>query len=220
MATICLGLLIAIALEQGVEWLHHRYELKELHEALRRDTEKQIQDARYYEDVATFQIGNGKARMQQAAEALRDHQPIAKPVLVKDRPPEQLVFPVDPAWKAATASGLLVLVPQQDIVAYTEIDGILANSKENYDRAVQANLKLRRFEKEIALEGDPAAPPFSKATPEDLKTYMADLDEMISAFNSLRGICKVLRGADAAILSGERDLGKIEESENQFLHQP
>ena len=220
MATICLGLLIAIGLEQSVEWMHHRHELKELQESLRRDTEKQVGDALHYETVSTFEIANSEARMQQAAEALRTHQPIAQPRVIGNPPAEQAVLPVDPAWKAATASGLLALAPQQDVVAYSEIDGIVGKIDVGLDRASQANRKLREFEKEAAMVGGPAEQALAKATPEELKTYMVDLDEMISAFDRLRGECRVLRGADRAVLSGERDLAKIEAAEMQFLHEP
>jgi hypothetical protein len=39
-ATICVGLLIAIALEQSVEALHHRRECSELYEQMRMEAER------------------------------------------------------------------------------------------------------------------------------------------------------------------------------------
>ena len=35
----------------------------------------------------------------------------------------------DPAWKAARSSGLLELLPQQDIEAYSEVDGVLTEAE-------------------------------------------------------------------------------------------
>ena len=44
-ATICIGLLIAIGLEQTVEYFHHQHELAETREALRR--ERQFNQTRF-----------------------------------------------------------------------------------------------------------------------------------------------------------------------------
>lgn len=46
-ATIVVGLLIAIGLEQTVEWLHHRHELTETREALEREREGNIESYRH-----------------------------------------------------------------------------------------------------------------------------------------------------------------------------
>src|SRR5580704_10034552 len=45
MATICLGLLIALGLEQGVEAIHRAHERHELREAMDRDSRQAIVDA-------------------------------------------------------------------------------------------------------------------------------------------------------------------------------
>ncbi len=42
-ATIVVGLIIAVGLEQGVEYLHHRHQIKETREELRLEREKNIE---------------------------------------------------------------------------------------------------------------------------------------------------------------------------------
>ena len=215
MATICLGLLIAIGLEQSVEWMHHRHELKELREALRRDGQKQIRDAQRMEDLSSFDMQELSSRMQQVSDALRSHHPLTAP-LPSGRRPAEADIPDEPAWKAAKASGLISLVPQDEIVVYSEIDSIEEQLLHRDLVATEARRKLAWSEKQAMLAGDPGGTPLSKATPDELKTYLGVLIAAYTGIAEVRYWCRQLRGAQTAFLSGERDLEKIQMAEGQF----
>ena len=79
MATICLGLLIAIGLEQSVEWLHHRHELKELREGLREDGERALSDTDGLKVAMNARIQWLSLRGEQVQAALDEHKPLAAP---------------------------------------------------------------------------------------------------------------------------------------------
>ena len=212
MVTICLGLLIAIGLEQSVEWLHHKHELKELHEALRRDAEKQIEDCKDADLSSTVRAESLSHRIDEVSLALRTHKP-----LVMAGPAKKAISfqdPEAPAWNAAKASGLLALMPQDDVAAYSEADTCLREATNRDEKQFAARHKLRDLETNMTLVSDD--PNFSKATSEELQTYLTALIDTRSAVDEFLYWSRQLRGAQVAILAGERDLKKIEASEHQF----
>ena len=46
-ATIVVGLLIAVGIEQTVEWIHHRHQLREAREAIHEELIRDHQEMRY-----------------------------------------------------------------------------------------------------------------------------------------------------------------------------
>jgi hypothetical protein len=115
LATIVLGLLIAVSLEQTVEYFHHRSEVAETREALRRERESNV--ARFaleaddlaravpifQEDLAVF------AYLRAHPGAPRDHWPGSLG--------GQVITTVytDSAWKTAQQSNVLQYVPQVEV---------------------------------------------------------------------------------------------------------
>ena len=78
-ATISIGLLIAIGLEQTVETLHHRHQLYELHESLRQDAQKVIEDSAKVVAGESQRFERLTARAQQIKSAIDSRQPVAPP---------------------------------------------------------------------------------------------------------------------------------------------
>jgi len=186
-ATIVVGLLIAVGLEQTVEAIRHAHERTELHEALRDDTAKAVEDT---ERVERFRLATDEwliARIDQADDALDNHRPIADPP-----PPPQVDFdvPDDPAWKAARSSGLRELLSQQDIKA----------------------VPVREFTDRFTRRNNPS-PDLSRATPEDLQQYRALLVSYREGVRVYGRWCRSIHGGEVAILHGERDLNRIQKAE-------
>ena len=120
-ATIVLGLLIAVGLEQGVEWVHHRQELAETREALQREHDLNVKlfALRVEEyrritplletDLAIFQY-------------LQKHPGAPQ----KDWPGRFSWFNltllhVDSAWKTAQQDNILALMPAAEVRRDTEL---------------------------------------------------------------------------------------------------
>ena len=189
--------------------------VNELHDALRRDTEKQIEDAKHIEAFTAWIVHRTTRRMQQVGEALRTHRPLASPLLQGERP-GQTDLPGEPAWNAAKASGLLAFAPQEDIVTYTEVDSIVDHILLSYDADRGPAEKLRAFQQQVEFIEGPGVPAFSTATPAQLQTYLEELSEVNTAAVEIQYWARQLHGADTAILSDERNLAKIEAAERQF----
>jgi hypothetical protein len=211
MATICLGLLIAIGLEQSVEWLHHRRELKELREGLREDGERALSDTDGLKAAMNARIHWLSVRGEQVQAALDEHKALAVP------PPTNFPdfeVPNDPAWKAAKASGLTALVAPEDIKAYSEIDDVTGEVFRNFQVWDAQATKREAFEWRFSRRGTSGALDFSKASPEDLQAYLAVLaDEAAAAHQIAAFSCFWLHESQRLVLAGERDIKKINDAE-------
>jgi hypothetical protein len=208
-ATIVIGLLIAVALEQTVELIQHTHQRAELHEALRDDTAKTIEDTERVEHFHTVMDKRLSDRIDQVDDALDTHHPIADPL-----PLEHLDFdvPDDPAWKAARSSGLLELLSQQDIKAYTEVDDIMGYTEARHVEMNNKAVPLREFTDRFVRRRNPR-PDLSRATPEDLMQYRALLVSYRDGIDIYSRWCHGIQGAEIAILHGERDLNRIQKAE-------
>jgi hypothetical protein len=125
LATIVVGLLIAISLEQSVEYLHHRHQLAETRDALRGERDHNRKS--FTDDVGEF-------RRQTAAlinnlivlRYLQQH-----PGTPQEKLPGILVWHAyrptysDSAWKTAQQSNVTALMPQEEVRANDVLYGLL-----------------------------------------------------------------------------------------------
>lgn len=112
MSAICLGLLIAIGLEQTVEYLHHRYQAREARASIQREL-----------------IENATVVQQNLARLTADQAALAKDmdVLNSNAPDAQALSLLqyswyqvrqhDVAWNAAKTDGSIALIAPQEIGA-------------------------------------------------------------------------------------------------------
>jgi len=215
MSTIVLGLLIAIGLEQSVEALHRAHEREELRASLNRDSEKIIVDAAQAMKAQTGPLDWLQSRQDEIQAAMRAHRPLA--ASLPRQPLISAAIPINPAWNAAKASGLLSLLTQQEVQAYSEMDSIFAKKDIAYDAGITASKKLGQFEARYADPHNRATIDLSSASPADLDHYLDLLSDEYIAWGWYRFVCSFLRGGEVAILAGERDLAKIQKAEVQFF---
>ena len=121
-ATICVGLLIAVGLEQTVEAIHRHGERRELlaqlateHRRVLRDAEESAKDAElllnhYADDITALQ-------------AVAQHQPYLPP---PPPPPPKGNIPEGSVWSAAKAAGRTSLLPQDTIIVNSEAENLLS----------------------------------------------------------------------------------------------
>jgi hypothetical protein len=134
-ATICVGLLIAIALEQAVEALHHAHQRRELIEDLRSECEhnKPVleQDARVYRAHADWEAQAAVALMQAKPE--QGSVTVTLPEIVTA---ELSHAPSQAVWSVARANGKVALLPENLAEIYDRVDHqgeeyFIANRKVN-----------------------------------------------------------------------------------------
>jgi len=210
-ATICVGLLIAVGLEQGVEWLHHRHELHSLREDLREEDEKVLRDNADELRVSTLGLAWLDQRMAAVQEGIRQHKPVPyiPPPGVRARS-----SPDDHVWRAAKASNLIEVMPQQDIKAYSEVDALLDQYHE-IARNHAASANLSAFERQFRVSPESRVLDLSSATHADLVEELRLLSIYRSNIADVRAFNLFVDGAVRAVLQGERDLDRIDDAENK-----
>lgn len=216
-ATIVIGLLIAVGLEQSVEAIHRHNERRRVLISLQDDTEKTIRDCARAEAFLDKMLVWVRARQQSLSDAERDHQP---PVATPPFPPGSLDVPDEQVYRLEKASGKLDLLTDEDAAAYGEIDLAYANLNKAFDQwneATQQSIVLRATLMYGARPGDA---PFAHATPEQTfaiyKGYLAQQRGMME----LRLWFRQLHDAAAAVARGERDVRKIEAEEHKRQELP
>ena len=209
-ATIVVGLIIAVGLEQSVEYLHHRHQRIELEEALHADTVKAIQDSENENTDAVTMLQWLSTGIGQIQDALDTNRPVATPL-----PHPKLLdydIPDNPAWKAAKSSGLLDLLPQDEVKAYSEVADVLDHAAEAdvrfHDNAERMTTLTAKYERDGAN-----VPDLTHATQQDLEALLEALLGMRTSLKVLNLHYKTLHGAEVAILKGDRDINSIQRAE-------
>jgi hypothetical protein len=118
LATITIGLLIALSLERCVEWKHHRNLVHEAEESLRVEIEANAKELQVnLEDVR-------KNRKQLADDVIILRKIIANPK-VPNRETPKLEFNIgsfsDVSWRTAQSTGALGYVPYEQAHEYSDI---------------------------------------------------------------------------------------------------
>ena len=209
-ATICVGLLIAVGLEQTVEAVHHHHQREQLLVSLDHDTRATLQDADFAAGERLRRMQWNQVRIEQVQAALASHKPLAPAAPQKSA---FITVPADPAWEAARASGMIPLFSQGEIAAYSEVADVIGRARPRFDTEGNAHSKRRDLEKRYESVSGDAQANYRLESPADLQTYLDLLLAEQSAIEGSRFMTAVIRGAEAAILEGARDHARIEERE-------
>jgi hypothetical protein len=209
-STICVGLLIAVGLEQSVEAIHHRHQREQLLVSLDRDTRATLRDADFAVGELLRRIQWDQVRIEQVQAALVSHKPLAPAAPEKSA---LITVPADPAWEAARASGMIPLFFEGEIAAYSEVADVIGRARPHFDAQRNTHLKRRDFEKRYESVAGDATTNYRLESLADLLAYLDLLLAEQSALEGSRFMTAVIRGAEAAILEGARDHARIEKRE-------
>ena len=215
-ATICVGLLIAIALEQTVEAMHRHHERTQLREALDRESHQILDDTQKVSESEIVSVARLNKVTAQISDALRDHHPVGP---LAPLPTGILVIPGEPIFKAAKTTGTLALLSDDDVVAYGELDSIVTEAGLRYEHIVETRRATTRLYMEIAPGEFNMDKVLAHASPEELKQFYVDLMDMENATREYLSWCNQAHSVAAVLLRGERDMQKIEQVESDALHQ-
>lgn len=152
-ATIVLGLLIAVGLEQTVEYFHHSHEARDAREALR--LEREINHSRYSLDTASFRRFKAAVRNNLSVLTyLKQHPGTPEAQLpgvlicgVPWNPPEET------AWKTAQRTNATSYMPADEVQAYTSVYYFLDTT---YDLQMAASNALRNGCRSVLIDPDPS----------------------------------------------------------------
>ena len=213
-ATICVGLLIAIGLEQTVEALHRAHERRDLQTALTRESEQILHDTANVEQGEIAHMQWLRLYESQISDAARDHRPLLPP------PPRPAAVawdvPDNPIYTAAKSSAKLDLLSDEDVVVYGELSGVIDNVSVHYAVYDHSRMAVDTAIRRIPFAKPAGSSPLDNATLDEMKDLYDKLVDFEQAARRFRYWSRQARGATTAILQGERDLHKIEAAERQF----
>jgi hypothetical protein len=166
-AIIAVGLLLAIGLEQTVEWLHHRNQVRETRDALSAERQENIH--RFHANILRHL--NAEAYLHNNLRIflyLRDH-----PGSPLNKLPGVIVWPIgstEPltaSWSTAASTGVLERMPRSEVAADTSEYFVL-------DRAWQANLATIPLQRACVAYLTQTANP-STLTPAEIEQEIRDI---------------------------------------------
>jgi hypothetical protein len=123
-ATIVVGLFIAVALEQSVEAINRRSEVATLREDLHQESRQILADANKSQAAHLYEIRWLTTRIAQTQLAIRERHPIG-PRGTNDMP--NYASPDIPIWRSAKAGGRTALLTKGEVNAYAEIEYVQAH---------------------------------------------------------------------------------------------
>ena len=212
MSAICLGLLIAIGLEQTVEYIHHRHQVSETREALR--IERETNRRAYGQVVNEFHRQN--AALLNNLVVLRFLQ--QHPGTTEAQLPGILVWHAirvtfaESAWKTAQQSNVTALMPQDEVRRYALLYERIDNANRNFDAVWPAIIRGRLYGLEdpdpshlspaqIAEELD-----YTRAALVQLYTQAAALVQLVTAESDFGpGLTKEELNSDMRVTEMEQD---------------
>jgi hypothetical protein len=165
-ATIVVGLCIAVGIEQTVEYIHHRHQLKEARLALAE--EKQANLAIFHQGVATFEEARKSLRSYAAAVQASIQNPAN---VVPAFPPFSTYKSAQyTAWTTAQRSGALTLMPEGE---QTKTDKLYADLRALNEGESKAFADLMRALTVFSLGPNPR-----NLTQDQKKTLYVDLTQL------------------------------------------
>ena len=210
-ATIVVGLFIAVALEQSVEAFNRRQEVAALREDLRQESRQIIADARKSESAHLYEIGWLTTRIAQTQLAIREHHPIG-PRGTNDMP--NYASPDTPIWRSAKSGGRVALLTKEEVNAYAEIEYVQTHLDQMEVAKNTARYAVKSFNREFPPlpNGDPD---LANASSEDLHTYLGLLSSAYEAIDAYIHWLRIISGAESAIVDGKINLDDIYVSERK-----
>jgi len=214
-ATIVVGLLIAVGLEQTVEYVHHRREGAELRERLHAESMQILQDAHRAEAAQIFQKHWLEIRLEEARSAVWQHKPL--PPQVPDNRP-YFANPDIPQWRAAQSSGLTARLTSAEITGYAEVEYVQTRLLEFEVARRKAEDQVRVLNRELpSLPG--GEPDFQAANPQFTLAYLQALSAEADGLAHYLDWVRIAIGAEDALTNGKFDLEVIYRAERNAAYE-
>jgi hypothetical protein len=208
--TIILGILIALGLEQSVEYVHRRHQLHELREGAITDAHIYLHDVDENRAANTRQVEDLTIRVQQVQAAISQHHPLPPPAY---RPALSISTMRLGNLSAAKTSGLITLLTKDEINSAGDAEVGVIKSEALKERAQEAATKRTAFEQRFQTGFPSGSFDFSRITPAQLDEYLGLLlDERVRRTETLAYLGLMHRGTEA-YLNGQRDLEGLRAAE-------
>ena len=203
-ATIVIGLLIAVGLEQLVEVVHHRHQRSELTRQLREEAQSNLPLA--HESIARMEVQVGYIRALK--QALLAGKIAGINIDVQGVPPAGgssfYISPSRATWQSAQAAGIAALLPADQARLYARLD---------FEITGEIDSEREMHEKLQDLLDACAAAQYDHASAATQRISIAHRDEILARLERLDGILNstigylcLVEGAEQAIVADARSL--------------
>ncbi len=141
-ATIVIGLLIAIGLEQSVELIHHRHQRHQLEQALEAESHRNL--GLLQQDIAIMQrVINVTEQNKSSLEHARSSH--AAVTFTDFDPASEWLFPTNAVWATARDNGTLSLIPAEQARHLSRLDFSSSTTVETAHQAFDAEYRVLAF---------------------------------------------------------------------------
>jgi hypothetical protein len=206
-ATITVGLLIAVGLEQTVEWVHHLHQRHQLEEDLREEGEKNKelvqQDVKYLD----LQWTANAARLRQVESALATRKKTTPPFSGAQAElsgaKHLFLMPFTAAWTTAKESARIDLIPQNTARKYArlylQVDYLLGMETARRESGREVEAYRCRFSDGTM----PCAPDLSRMTEEQLGEYAGLITRNFTHYREEKQRLLTFAALNQIVLDGE-----------------
>jgi hypothetical protein len=209
-ATIVIGLLIAVGLEQTIEFFHHRHQRNELREGVIADAHQMLRDGDENHLAADRQLEDLNVRVEQVQQAVALQSKLGPPTYRPDLPTDTIRTA---NIEAARESGLLQFLPKEEIATLEESQVGIAHSENLRQLTRERRAKRIAFEQRFQRQHPNGPIDFSSATAPQLEEYLLVLiDERVAVEDHLSFLDLMHRGT-AGYLEGQRTMDSLRKAE-------
>jgi hypothetical protein len=213
MTTIVLGLLIAIGLEQSVEWMHHREQRHQLLEQLDAEHQQTLKDAKDTQLAVAITLNWNAKRMMAMQAVAWQNQRYDKPALLHV---SLYNAPDNPVWRAANASGLTSLLAQRTIILNAEPERLLNEQKELLLDLLRVRGEMAKACGRLPVQSSATEP--ADSIHWDRNDVQDCIGGMFAYYEALRNFYvrdAYVIGAEEAIEAGETNIDRVNDREIQ-----
>lgn len=219
-ATICVGLLIAIGLEQTVEAIHHHHQREFLEEEMLDEAQENLNvmqpQIEYARRLSAFVLQHEQALEQAQA----DRNGVQVTFATGSRSLPELPILISPSrgtWTVATAAGTIALVPPELAKVYARVDLAAQFEKDAEDDLSHQLMRISTAALKAHLPARAAGPiHMTSAQRDDLLGAYYELGQAANIFAFRLAI---LSGASQAVVASVQTLEQMYPYQNRAVQQ-
>ena len=209
-ATIVVGLVIAVGLEQSVEAIHHHYQRQDLRTGMIADAKLYLHDVDQLHLANTQQIEDLTVRIQQVKQALSNSTKLVPPAYRPLLPTNTIRLG---NMEAAKSSGLLQLLSPEEVVVLTEAEVGIDHVAVLRERVQEAAGKRIAFEQRFQANFPEGPSDFSSANQTQLDDYFGLLLGERLIRTQLQDYLNVMHRGTVAFLEDHRSVEQLRQAE-------
>jgi hypothetical protein len=205
LGTITIGLLIAIGLEQSVEWMHRIHEMHALQGELRGEGDENVKVVQVDIERLRFWRSGTVARRKDVQQMIASGGKLK--LLFRVIPTRgTIALPSESTWDSAKASGKVALLSDNDSDVYSFLylqeEWLKTQAEKIFALSAEKQVFERGFDTKFADTGEDGTPDPASMSVDDLKEYSKILDKNITQIDNMIAFLGYFDLVNRAVLDG------------------